>query len=188
MLTISGPAGAGKTTLVGNVLSCLQEQSEALIRVTTRSKRADDNEGEYEYVSIETFEELEWKGELLYPIEIHKIWHGMRRDQLERVALGGPKFLVADLSVVSVENMHAFMRSRGVEKRILSIFLAHCPEDTLRERMRARGEQAIEARILECRPWQAMAEASSVPFVFLDARQTAEKVTEQVLNLFTAGL
>jgi guanylate kinase len=188
MLTITGPSGAGKTTLVGNILSSLKEQSEPLIRVTTRREREGDNAGEYEYVGIEEFEQLEWNGELLYPIEIHKIWHAMRRDQLEKVARGGPKLLVADLSVASVEGMHAFMRSRGAQKGILSVFLAHCPEETLRERMRSRGEPDIEARILECRPWEAMAETSSVPFVLVDARETAEKVTEHVLNLLKSGL
>jgi guanylate kinase len=55
IFVVSAPSGAGKTTIVKNVLSSLPELSFS-ISVTTRAKRGNENDGvDYHFISEEEF-------------------------------------------------------------------------------------------------------------------------------------
>lgn len=179
IVTISGPSGAGKTTLVGSLFKHFGQKVELMQRFTTRSARADDNPGECIHVSFEEFKALEADGKLLYPVELNHYWHAMPKVQVDTAMGQHNSLLIADMSVQNAEKLHGYVG----EGKVISIFLAHCPEEMLRERMRKRGESDVERRIIDGSPWQANAQASSVWFAFVDARQAKDQVVKDVLRL-----
>lgn len=179
ILTITGPSGAGKTTLIRNLLQQMGDKAKPLIRVTTRGPRLDDNAEEYHYVSLKEFKELERANVLLYPIMLNGWWHAMRKDQVDQAVFGLTRVLLADVSIEGVINLRHYV---GSSIPIKSVFLAHCSEELLRVRMSKRGESNIEQRILDGSTWQAKAKESPIPFKFIDAQQSSAEVARIVLR------
>jgi guanylate kinase len=97
LFIISAPAGAGKTTLVKQLVTAfpnvIQEPS-----LTTRPRRDDEIEGkDYHFVSKDEFLQKEAKGELLEHVELHGYLYGTSREEIESVrSLGRHVVLVLD--------------------------------------------------------------------------------------------
>lgn len=185
ILTISGPSGAGKTTLISALLEAVPG-AEPLMRVTTRGHRSSDNPGEYIHLSTEGFGRWKQEGRLLFPNQNHGFQHAMLREQVERVLnLANAGIVVGDVMYTGAEQLACYAQQRNRNDLVRAVFLETRGNATeLRRRMQERGDdpENIEQRIEDCRLWSQKARASTLPFEFVDALSPKQVVLEEVLN------
>ena len=140
-LVITGTSGAGKTT----VASCLVRRNAAFVvvqAVTTRGRRGDDSEAQYEYVEVERFEELRDAGELLISTTYREQCYGIRRSAFEGVRRAGctPVLVITPQAAEKVIGDDPF---GGADWRPFVVFIDE-EDGVLDERVKGRGGQADE--------------------------------------------
>ncbi len=135
-IVISGPSGAGKTTIVDEIV-----KRDSLLRssvsVTTRHPRANEVDGEaYTFVPEEDFEKLK-KGRLVEWARVHSHWYGTPRDFVDaqladgcdvvlnidvqggaRVKKAFPQAVLIFILTPSLEELEARIRRRATDQSI----------------------------------------------------------------------
>ncbi len=97
LIIVAAPSGAGKTSLVAALL-----QADPAVRLsvsfTTRAPRAAEVDGrDYRFVSVQIFEAMRERGELLESAEVHGNFYGTSRTWVsERLAAGEDILLEID--------------------------------------------------------------------------------------------
>ena len=133
LLIISGPSGAGKTTIAHRVEKALD--AEFSISMTTRPQSPKDTDGEdYFFVSPRRFDGAVAAGELLEWAEVFGNRYGTPRRFVEdRVAAG--RLVILEIDVDGAEQVKAKAPDA------LAIFILPPSEDELLERLRGRGRE-----------------------------------------------
>jgi guanylate kinase len=86
LIVVSGPSGAGKTTVLNRVMAEL-EDIRFSVSHTTRIPRSGEKDGvEYHFVSRREFERLISEGSFLEWAEVHGEMYGTSRDEYDRAA------------------------------------------------------------------------------------------------------
>lgn len=181
IISITGPSGVGKTTLLHNLLRSIP-QARTLTSVTTREQRPSDEPGEYQYVTDAEFDALSAKGAFLWEVNPHGKKYATRRDTIDIALREG--FYLPVLVVGAVEKLHAYANAQGLEGNVRSLYILIDDEEELRKRFKERGDSPAETevRIRECRDWNAQAEASGVPFIYLHATKKREDILADTLS------
>jgi guanylate kinase len=98
LLVISGPSGAGKTSICDALLATLPH-SQWSVSVTTRPPRGDERDGEaYHFVSTSEFERMVAAGELLEHAEYLGNRYGTPRGPVE-AALAAGRVVIMEIDV-----------------------------------------------------------------------------------------
>lgn len=143
LFVISGPAGAGKGTLLGRAVEQLPH-AWVSISATTRAPRGTERDGvEYFFLSVEEFERrIEQDGFIEYA-QVHGNYYGTPLDPIrEHIAAGDAVFLEIDVQ-------GAFQVLEKVPDAKL-IFIAPPSMEVLEERLRGRAtdsEESIKLRL-----------------------------------------
>lgn len=143
IVTLSGPAGAGKTTIMEKFLSF--RLFKAVESYTTRPKRAEEKDvgskSEYVFISQKEFEQLVQKESFAWHIEYDGYYYGTLKKSLQE-ALSSKQISVMILTPEIVSRLRAVIESFGgmPEKNIISFFI-WAPEEDLESRMIRRGDQ-----------------------------------------------
>ena len=94
LFVLSGPSGAGKGTLIGLLLKRL-EGAWLSVSATTRKPRAGEVEGEsYYFLSVEAFEEMIEKDELLEWAKVYDNYYGTPLKKVEEKLAAGEDILL----------------------------------------------------------------------------------------------
>ncbi len=143
LFVIAAPSGAGKTTLVNELV----RRNPALvfsISYTTRARRAGETHGrDYFFVSEEEFRALERQGELLESARVFDNYYGTSRSQVEqRLAEGRNVILEID--------WQGARQVRAARPDCVSVFILPPSRAALAARLRSRGtdSEAVIARRL----------------------------------------
>ncbi len=136
-LVVSGPAGAGKTTLVEMLVSEHPRIIES-ISCTTRAPRENERDGEhYNFLSKEQFEEKIEQGAFLEYVKFLDHYYGTLKSSV-----------LADLArgrhVIMVIDTQGAMRVRELLKAV-SIFILPPSLDEQRERLEKRQSESKES-------------------------------------------
>jgi guanylate kinase len=139
-IIVSAPSGAGKTTLVKNLMAAIP-RLEFSVSACSRPKRENESDGkDYYFISVETFlqkvendEFVEWQQ--VYPGS----YYGTLKMELDRIWKEG-KVPIFDVDVVGGRNLKKFFGEAG-----LSVFILPPSIEVLESRLRNRGTETDES-------------------------------------------
>lgn len=150
LFIVSGPSGAGKTTLIKRV----REQLRAIgleiyfsVSHTTRKPRAGEVEGKsYHFVSTEVFQRMIERGEFIEHAFVHEQRYGTSKQEvLARLIRGEDVILDIDY-----QGARQIARDAELKERSLNVFIFPPSLDILEQRLRDRGlnsEEEIQTRL-----------------------------------------
>jgi guanylate kinase len=152
LFIVSGPSGAGKTTLINRVREMLEPLGIRLyfsVSHTTRPPRAGESDGvDYHYVTYDAFDRMRLAGEFIECAEVHGNCYGTSKQEvLTRLQRG--EDVILDIDYQGAQQI-AQDRELGDKKRSSSIFIFPPRIEELRKRLQGRGlnsEGEIDRRV-----------------------------------------
>ena len=182
LIVISAPSGAGKTSIIKNVIKKLNDEnrkSKFSVSHTTRLPREGDIDGsDYFFVSNEIFDELYKAGNFIETAEVHDYKYGTSKDFIdENINKGINVFLEIDVQGFQK------LQNRNIEFR--SIFILPPSIEELRKRIQKRGldsEDVIEKRMKNA--LKELGEAEEYDYLVINDvfEQAIEELLEIVIN------
>ena len=147
LFVVTAPSGAGKTTLVRNLLA-RDPQLQLSISYTTRAPRAGEQDGrEYHFVDVPTFRELRDRGEFIEWAEVHGNYYGTSKLWLKaQLAAGNDTLLEIDWQ--GAQQVRKFFPAA------VGIFILPPSVEDLENRLRGRNtdsDEVISRRLLGAR-------------------------------------
>ena len=181
LITFTGASGAGKTTIVKELLD--QRQGfELLESLTTREKRPSDLPNEYRYITEAQFEKYNKKGEFIWTFEIYDQKVGTLTSSI-RQALHS-NYGIIYLMILTQEGIRMLRKIISYEylAGILSFYVFSPAEQVLRRRLMKRGDNdaSINRRISDCKIWDKEASNSGIPYTFIDNSGTLSDTMRQI--------
>ena len=182
LIVISAPSGAGKTSIIKNVIKKLNDEnrkSKFSVSHTTRLPREGDIDGsDYFFVSNEIFDELYEAGNFIETAEVHDYKYGTSKDFIdENINKGINVFLEIDVQGFQK------LRNRNIEFR--SMFILPPSIEELRKRIQKRGldsEDVIEKRMKNALKELGVAEEYDYLVINDVFEQAIEELLEIVIN------
>jgi guanylate kinase len=182
LIVISAPSGAGKTSVIKNVIKKLNDEyrkSKFSVSHTTRLPREGDIDGsDYFFVSNERFDELDEAGNFIETAEVHDYKYGTSKDFIDKnINQGINVFLEIDVQGFQK------LRSKNVEFR--SMFILPPSIGELRKRIQKRGldsEDVIEKRMKNALKELGQAEEYDYLLINDVFENAIEELLEMVIN------
>ena len=151
LIIISGSAGVGKNTIINELLSEYNNLT-LMTTVSTRAMRPGEEQGRpYYFVTLDEFNAMVERGEMLETCPIHGNMYGSSRKILEEKTAEG-KVLIKDIDVEGTLNLKKLLPD------VVAIYLKPKSIDVLRERLIGRGEKDIDLRLRRYEYEESMAE------------------------------
>ena len=182
LIVISAPSGAGKTSIIKNVIKKLNDgnrKSKFSVSHTTRLPREGDIDGsDYFFVTNEIFDELCEAGNFIETAEVHDYKYGTSKNFIdENINQGINVFLEIDVQGFQK------LRNRNIEFR--SMFILPPSIEELRKRIQKRGldsEDVIEKRMKNA--LKELGEAEEYDYLVINDifEQAIEELLEIVIN------
>ena len=145
LIVISAPSGAGKTSIVKDILKKRKDISFS-VSACSRKKRDQENNGEdYYFLGLKQFQQKINEGAFLEWEEVYKNqYYGTLKSEVEKIWSEG-KTVLFDVDVVGGINI-----KNQYSKECLAIFIMPPSIISLRDRLESRGsesEKNLEARL-----------------------------------------
>ncbi len=179
-----GPSGVGKTSFV-EALRQRDNRFRSLLSVTTRKPRDTDLEGEYQYVTLEQFEE--WEAQDDFQWKVPKGQNGCRYGTLKCSVVEAKLAQFPTVFHLEPDTVPDLLKAVGVEV-VCMIFLT-AGSDQVKGRLRRRDDGMPEAHFEQREKtlvWEDDARKSGLPYRFVANPNggLAEAVT-QVVQIIT---
>jgi guanylate kinase len=156
LVVVSGPSGAGKTSVMRRVYQVCGVPLVRSVSATTRPPRGNESDGvDYHFVTAEDFELRRQRGEFLECFEVfgYSHWYGTLRSEVTS-GLNRGKWVVLE---IDVQGALAVMREYA---DAITIFLRPSSPQELERRLRGRGtetEQSVRRRLAQAEHELALA-------------------------------
>ncbi|MDX1428751.1 MAG: guanylate kinase [Rhodothermales bacterium] len=139
IVVLTAPSGSGKTSIAHQLLERIPELRFS-VSATTRPRRPHEQDGvDYHFVSLEEFERLRERGELLEYEEVYPgRFYGTLLSEVERSAKDGPVLL--DIEVKGATNVKRAFRDES-----LVVFIRPPSMEELERRLLERGSEDDES-------------------------------------------
>lgn len=176
---ISAPSGAGKTTLVAELL---QRHTDVVASVshTTRKKRDVEEEGvNYHFIEKDEFEEMIRKGDFLEYANVFGNYYGTSRQNIQEQ-------LLLDNDVILEIDWQGARQIRNLESGCKSIFVMPPSIEDLRHRLETRDEDSDD--IINLRMKEAVSEMSHyAEFDYIVINDDFETAVTQLWTIFVSN-
>jgi guanylate kinase len=150
LFIVSGPSGAGKTTLINGVRKELKPIGINLyfsVSHTTRKPRSGEVEGKnYYFVSPQKFSSMVKRGEFLEWAHVHEQRYGTSRDEVVNKLKSGDDVILD----IDYQGAKQIAEDGELEERKLNVFIFPPSLEVLEQRLRDRGlntDHEIETRL-----------------------------------------
>jgi guanylate kinase len=143
LIVVSAPSGAGKTSLVHELIAA-EPNVELSVSYTTRAQRPGERDGvDYFFVDQPTFAAMARRGQFLEHARVFDNYYGTGADQVERA-------LAAGKNVILEIDWQGARQVRAAWPDCLSVFVLPPSRAELERRLRGRGtdSEAVIARRL----------------------------------------
>ena len=169
IITLTGASGSGKTTIAKKIMERLPN-AHPLTSHTTRSPRPTDQRHDFEYLDTKTFDEMKERGEFLWTAQVADTRYGTSMSLLQKALEDEACIWIMLLVPEVLPTLYEFARTSHTHDSLTSFFIQVPDEDTLRERMKRRGDadEQIEKRIEACHDFESKADASDIPYIKID--------------------
>lgn len=157
IVVVSGPSGAGKTTVLRRLLASCPVPLVASVSATTRPPRVGEVDGvDYYFLTPEEFERRRRRGDFIECFRVFGkgYWYGTLRSEVTPSLQAGKWVLLE----IDVQGALAVMRQFS---DAVTIFLRPASLEELERRLRGRGtenEEAVQDRLNQARKEIAQAE------------------------------
>lgn len=181
IITITGPSGVGKTTIVGELLK-KSPNWKLIVSLTSRGPRSSDLPGEYRCeVPLDEFLWRDRRGEFIWTENVHGNTYGTLLADIAN-ALKSENLSVMQIVPDSVKQLRVYAPGR-----VLSFFIFPPGEEELRRRLAGPGRkefpEEIERRIADCKKWEKEALSSGIPYEFVRNDTTVADAVERVEDI-----
>ncbi|HAY34904.1 MAG TPA: guanylate kinase [Ignavibacteria bacterium] len=182
LFVIAAPSGAGKTTIVKEILNQIPELVFS-VSATTRKKRENEKEGvDYFFFTKEEFQNMIEKDELVeYEIIFKGDYYGTLRKPVEENTMKGIN-MVFD---VDVKGALAIKKLYGDDSVL--IFIKPPDNDTLKERLKKRATESAE-QINERIKRVDLEIAKAKEFDYIVLNQNLEKAIAEVKQIILSKI
>jgi guanylate kinase len=179
LYVIAAPSGAGKTTLVKEVLK-RDPQLRVSISHTTRAMRPTELPGrDYHFVTVPEFEALVKRGEFLEHARVFDNYYGTGRSQVEALRAGG-------YDVILEIDWQGAQQVRRSQQDCRSVFILPPSRRELEQRLRSRRTDSAEVIARRLRDAVSdMRHYAEFDHVIVNA--DLELATQQLLEILHGG-
>jgi guanylate kinase len=154
LFIVSGPSGAGKTTLINAVRAQLETIGLTLyfsVSHTTRKPRTGEIEGrDYHFVTDEVFHGMVKAGEFLEHAHVHAHWYGTSKGEV-KARLERGEDVILDIDYQGAKQI---ADDPDLRARSLNVFIFPPTFDVLKRRLLERGlntEDEIDLRLMKAK-------------------------------------
>jgi guanylate kinase len=180
IVVISGPSGAGKTTLVKRLYQCCPRLV-ASVSATTRPPRPSETDGiDYHFLTPEEFAAGQQAGRFIESFEVfgRGYWYGTLWDEVTPSLKAG-KWVVLEIDVQGTQAVCQRYRDA------VTIFVRPGSIEELERRLTHRGtesSEAIERRLAVARHELACADQYQYQVLNEDVEQTVERICQILIE------
>jgi len=141
LVIVSGPSGAGKTTICDALLE--KSGFARVITCTTRPRRGEEQNGrDYHFMDREEFEEKQRAGAFLETAEVYGNLYGTPRDQVTAAIERGEQLLL-NIDVQGARTLREELAKEGIDEKT-EIFVEAPSIEELELRLSSRGTESPE--------------------------------------------
>ncbi len=183
-LIFSAPSGAGKTTIVGHLLTVFNTLEFSISACSRQKREGETNGKDYYFLSPEEFKCKIEKDEFVEWEEVYKdLYYGTLKSELNRIWAKG-NTIVFDVDVLGGINL-----KKKLGDKALSVFVMPPSIEELKNRLEKRGTESPES--LKKRIDRAVEEISKAPqfdiVIENDSLEKAFAESEKRVGEFLAG-
>ena len=177
LIIVSGPSGAGKTTVLREVFRQSSQPLVASVSATTRSPRSGEVDGrDYHFLSDDEFRRRREAGEFLECFEVfgRGYWYGTLHSEVT-AGLDAGRWVVLE---IDVQGTMAVARQYP---NAISVFVRPSSIDELEKRLRSRAtedEEAIQGRLAVARKELAAASSYTHQVINDDIEQAVRQMCD----------
>lgn len=177
LVVISGPSGAGKTSICREILRRKASELERVVTATTRAPRGRERDGvDYLFLDRDEFDEMIRDRRFLEHADVYGHLYGTPREQVEEGIARGSTLLL-NIDVQGARQL----REAGIDG-LMTIFIEPPSFEALEERLRGRGtdpQEVVRRRLEQAR--EEMGEKSKYDHVVVN--DELERAAAEVVQL-----